>query len=33
VTVPTTAATGDNQVIATYAGFTSPTGAMIPVAQ
>jgi uncharacterized protein (TIGR03437 family) len=33
VTVPTTAATGDNQVIAAYAGFASPTGAMITVAQ
>ena len=33
VVVPTTAANGDNQVIATYAGASSPTGAMIPVSQ
>jgi uncharacterized protein (TIGR03437 family) len=33
VTIPATAATGDNEVIATYAGFASPNGAMIPVAQ
>jgi uncharacterized protein (TIGR03437 family) len=33
VIVPSTAATGDNQVIATYAGFASPAGAMIPVAR
>ena len=33
VIVPATAANGDNQVIATYAGFASPTGAMIPVAR
>ncbi|MGB7760046.1 MAG: SBBP repeat-containing protein [Bryobacteraceae bacterium] len=31
VVVPTTAANGDNQVIATYGGASSPTGAMIPV--
>jgi uncharacterized protein (TIGR03437 family) len=31
VTVPTTATAGDNQVIATYDGFTSPAGAMIPI--
>jgi len=33
VVVPSTAANGDNQVIATYDGASSPTGAMIPVAQ
>jgi uncharacterized protein (TIGR03437 family) len=33
VTVPTATAAGDNELIATYAGFTSPTGAMIPVAR
>jgi uncharacterized protein (TIGR03437 family) len=33
VEVPSTAAAGDNQVIATYDGFSSPAGAMIPVAQ
>jgi uncharacterized protein (TIGR03437 family) len=33
VEVPKTAAAGDNQVIATYGGASSPTGAMIPVAQ
>jgi uncharacterized protein (TIGR03437 family) len=33
VTMPSTATTGDNQVIATYAGASSPAGAMIPVAQ
>lgn len=33
VVVPLTAPNGDNQVIATYAGASSPTGAMIPVAQ
>ena len=31
VVVPLTAANGDNQVIATSAGASSPTGAMIPV--
>jgi uncharacterized protein (TIGR03437 family) len=31
VTVPKTATTGDNQVIATYDGVSSPAGAMIPV--
>ena len=33
VVVPSTAANGDNQVIATYAGASSPIGAMIPVSQ
>ena len=33
VVVPSTAVNGDNQVIATYAGASSPTGAMIPVSQ
>ena len=33
VLVPSNAASGDNQVIATYAGASSPTGAMIPVSQ
>jgi len=33
VVVPANAANGDNQVIATYAGASSPTGAMIPVSQ
>ena len=33
VVVPPNAASGDNQVIATYAGARSPTGAMIPVSQ
>jgi len=33
VVVPSTAANGDNQVIATYGGATSPTGAMIPVSR
>jgi len=33
VVVPLTAPNGDNQVIATYGGASSPTGAMIPVAQ
>jgi uncharacterized protein (TIGR03437 family) len=33
VVVPSNAANGDNQVIATYGGASSPTGAMIPVAQ
>jgi len=33
VVVPSTAANGDNQVIATYGGASSPTGAMIAVAQ
>lgn len=32
-TVPLTAATGDNQGIATYGGAASPAGAMIPVSQ
>jgi uncharacterized protein (TIGR03437 family) len=31
VVVPATAADGDNQVIATYGGASSPSGAMIPV--
>jgi hypothetical protein len=31
--VPSNAANGDNQVLATYDGTSSPTGAMIPVAQ
>jgi uncharacterized protein (TIGR03437 family) len=31
VVVPPNAADGDNQVIATYGGAGSPTGAMIPV--
>jgi uncharacterized protein (TIGR03437 family) len=31
VVVPSTAANGDNQVIATYSGASSPAGAMIPV--
>jgi uncharacterized protein (TIGR03437 family) len=31
VVAPSTAADGDNQVIAYYAGVSSPTGAMIPV--
>jgi uncharacterized protein (TIGR03437 family) len=33
VVVPSTAANSDNQVLATYDGTSSPTGAMIPVAQ
>jgi uncharacterized protein (TIGR03437 family) len=33
VVVPPNAASGDNQVIATYAGASSPSGAMIPVSQ
>jgi uncharacterized protein (TIGR03437 family) len=33
VLVPSNAASGDNQVIATYAGASSPSGAMIPVSQ
>ena len=33
VVVPPNAASGDDQVIATYAGASSPTGAMIPVSQ
>jgi len=33
VVVPLAAATGDNQVIATYAAASSPAGAMIPVSQ
>ncbi|MGB7760052.1 MAG: hypothetical protein WBL61_09495 [Bryobacteraceae bacterium] len=33
VVVPSTAPGGDNQVIATYAGASSPTGAMIPVSR
>jgi uncharacterized protein (TIGR03437 family) len=33
VVVPPAAQSGDNQVIATYGGATSPSGAMIPVAQ
>jgi uncharacterized protein (TIGR03437 family) len=33
VTVPTRATAGDNQVIATYDGVSSPTGAMIPISQ
>jgi uncharacterized protein (TIGR03437 family) len=33
VVVPSTATNGDNQVIATYGGASSPTGAMIPVSQ
>jgi uncharacterized protein (TIGR03437 family) len=33
VTVPLTASSGDNQVIATYGGASSPAGAMIPVSQ
>ncbi len=33
VEVPSTAQSGDNQVIATYGGATSPNGAMIPVSQ
>jgi len=33
VVVPSAAANGDNQVIATYAGASSPTGAMVPVFQ
>jgi len=33
VVVPTNAANGDNQVIATYGGVSSRTGAMIPVSQ
>jgi len=33
VVVPTNAANGDNQVIATYGGASSPAGAMIPVSR
>jgi uncharacterized protein (TIGR03437 family) len=33
VLVPTVPSSGDNQVIATYGGVSSPTGAMIPVAE
>ena len=33
VVVPSTAGNGDNQVIATYGGASSPTGAMIPVSR
>jgi len=33
VVVPSNAANGDNQVIATYGGASSPTGAMVPVSQ
>jgi len=33
VTVPTTATAGDNQVIATYGGFSSSEGALIPVSR